>query len=384
MKYKERIFAPGPTPVPESSRLSLSKRNPYHRTDTFSEVIGDVTDRLQEILKVDWPVVPVSASGTGAMQMAVNNVAVPNEKVLVIESGKFGERWSRLLRDRGADVISYEVTWGEVADPSQLRDLLDSHPNIEAVYGTLVETSTLVRHPVKQLGNVIGDDALFVVDAIGGLAAEPFEPEPSGVDLLVAGSQKGLMGPPGLSFVAARNRIIKRAREQPRWGTYFDLPLAVDTLQARQQTPWTPPMNLLRSLRESLRLLQKEGLRRVIDRHRQLARICRTAVEEIGLEIFPEEPSSVGTAVRLPDSVDPETLRDEIHQVYGVYFPGGQKQLEGRIIRIGHLGHVDFFDLLSALSALELGLYREGCLEKTGAMVKAAQEAYTRMETSKT
>lgn len=373
MKMKERVRAPGPTPVPESSRLALAEENAYHRTPETSRLIRNCVSDLRTILGVEWPVLPLAASGTGAMQMAVKNTVDSRQTALVIEGGKFGERWTRLLHKQGTDVVRYEVDWGEAASPERLDALLEDYPDVTTVFGTFVETSTLVRHPIAELGEAIGDRALFVVDAISGLGAEPFRPADWTVDLVVAGSQKGLMTPPGLSFVSCSDSCLNRARDIRTDDLYFDLLEAIDTLQEDFQTPWTPAVNLLRSLRQSLTHLLDEGLENVFERHRTLGSICRTAVRELDLDVFPSEPSNVGTAVTLPEGVDAEVVRERIHSEYGTYFPGGQKQLQGSLIRVGHLGDVDYFDLLTALGALELGLADAG-YDGTGRAVSVAQD----------
>jgi aspartate aminotransferase-like enzyme len=378
LNFSERIYAPGPTPVPESARLTLAETNTYHRTDVFSEVIEDVSGGLADLLDVDWPVLPLAASGTGAMQAAVNNTVSPDETAFVIESGKFGERWSRMLRERGAQVVTHEVPWGESLDPAAVREVLGDHPDVDVVFSTLVETSTLVRHPIEELGSLLDEDHLLVVDAISGFVAESFYPEQASADLVVLGGQKGLMAPPGIAAVAASPRVLERSQSLENRGTYFDLPRAADTLRQRSQTPWTPPMNLLRSLQESVRQLRNEGIQNVIERHEILAKSCRRAIRTLGLDVFTEDPSNAGTPVEVPEDLDAEALRELLHERYGVFFPGGQGPLTGRLLRVGHLGDVDFFDLLSGISALELGLKRQSHLNQyeLGTGLQAAQRTY--------
>lgn len=376
MKMKERVRAPGPTPVPEKSRLTLAEENAYHRTPETSRLIQNCVEKLQAVMAIDWPVVPLAASGTGAMQMAVKNTTRPDDTALVIEGGKFGERWTRLLQKQGTEVVRYPVEWGESADPGALRERLEERPEVATVFGTFVETSTLVRHPIEEMGEAVGDRALFVVDAISGLGAEPFWPGDWNVDLVVGGSQKGLMTPPGLALVAASDPAVDRARRVGSDDLYFDLPEAIDTLHEDFQTAWTPSLNLIRSLHESLSLLLDEGLESVFERHRTLGSVCRRAVQAIGLEVLPSTPSNIGTAASVPGGFDADAVRRTIHEKYGTFFPGGQKHYEGRLIRIGHLGHVDYFDLLSALGALELGLREAGFDVDPGQAVTVAQETF--------
>lgn len=357
---RRRVMAPGPTRVPEAARLALAEDPGYHRTASFARRLEAVTEGLQAVFGVDWPVVTLAASGTGAMEMAVQNLVSPDEPVLVVEGGKFGERWSRMLDRRGAEVIPHRVEWGEAFRPDEVADRLEGRPAVRTVFTTLVETSTLVRHPVHALGDRLPSDTLLVVDAIAGLGAEPFDPGAHGIDAAVAGSQKGLMAPPGLSFLTVSPRARHRAGDVEPGGTYFDLGSAVDRLTDDFQTPWTPALPLVRSFQVSLDRFFEEGPEKVRERHDTLAAVCREGVRALGLELFAERPSVVGTSVRVPDGVDGDRLRDRMDEEYGLYVPGGQKDMAGRILRLGHLGAVDYFDVLATLAALEQALRDSG------------------------
>lgn len=364
MNNKYRVRAPGPTPLPEETRQAMARRPGYHRTKQFSDVIERVVDDLRQLLNVDWPVLPLASSGTGGMEMAMQNTVSEGDKALVIGGGKFGERWKRMVEAVGATVVDVDVDWGEAVSPTDVIDELERQDDITAVFGTMVETSTLVRHPVEEIGHYLADrDELFVVDAITAAGAEPLHPSEWGMDLVVLGAQKGLMGPPGLAFVVSSPDAVQRARDVASPTTYFDLPKAVDRLREDSQTPWTPPMQLLRAQQVSLAHIFEEGLENVYNRHESLAERCRRSVRAMGLSVFADRPAVAGTAVELPDGVDGDQLQRHIHDTYRCYIPGGQKQWTGRLIRIGHLGYVDELDLQQALTVLDRGLSDVGWTE---------------------
>ncbi len=376
MWLKDRILAPGPTPLPEGTRLAGAESQVYHRTEEFAGVIRDVEEKLQKLLDVNWPVISVASSGSGGMQMAAQNLVEPGTRVLAVDSGKFGRRWCEILEQLGCEVVRCEVQRGQSVKPGQIKEIIKQNPGIEVAFLTLVETSTLVRHPLEELSPLLSqNDIIVVVDAISGLGAEPFYPAEHGIDLVVGGAQKGLMAPPGLAVLAVSPAAENRARAIEPPDRYFDLTLAVERLRKDFQTPWTPPMSLLRALRSSLRKMFEEGLENVFERHRNLARVCRRAVTEAGLEIFPVQPAVSGTAVSVPPSVDGEKLREFILENCKLYIPGGQQELAGRILRIGHLGFIDYFDLLNGLAALELGLRRQDFDLENGAILSEAQTA---------
>ncbi|MFP4687177.1 MAG: pyridoxal-phosphate-dependent aminotransferase family protein [bacterium] len=381
MVIKKRIFAPGPTPVPEETRQCLAETPPYHRSLQFKDLLNTVRCRLQMILNVDWPLLLNSSSGSGAMQQAVHHLVNSGDRVLVVDSGKFGRRWEKLLERRGCRVLTCRVNRGCAVDPAEISSMLDKYSDIKAVFATLVETSTLVRHPVEKIGKLLADNpALFVVDAISAIGAEPLYPLRWNIDVLVGASQKGLMAPPGISFLALSPAAQKRAKEVENPDLYFDINTALDRLNKDGQTPWTPPVELVRALAVSLQLLFDEGLENVYARHRQLSALCIGAVCSLGLEVFSQKPARAGTAVLMPADINAEKLRDLMYCKYNVFLPGGQQELEGRIIRIGHLGYVDYFDLLTVFSALELALVELGFNLEPGSALAAMQREKIKLE----
>ncbi len=379
---KKRIYAPGPTSVPEETRLEQAKSQFYHRSEQFGEVIASTRRRLQELLEVNWPVLFSASSGSGAMQMAAHHLVNKKDRVLVVDSGKFGRRWKKNLEKRGCRVISCYVERGSAVEPQKIADLLAENPDIKAVFATMIETSTLVRHPVEKLAEIVAPtQALFVVDAISALGAEPLYPSRWKIDVTLGASQKALMTPPGLSFLVLSPAAEKRAREVESEDTYFDINLALERLKKDGQTPWTPPMGLLRGLDVSLELIFSEGPEKVYERHRRLACLARAGCEKLGLELFAENPAVAGTSVLVPAEINAEKLRDLMYRKYGVFLPGGQQELKGRLIRIGHLGDLDYFDLITIFSALELAMHQSGLRVKLGTSLAELQKLYLEFKT---
>ncbi|MFB6346321.1 MAG: alanine--glyoxylate aminotransferase family protein, partial [bacterium] len=262
----------------------------------------------------------------------------------------------------------------ESLDPVKVVRHLKNNSSINFVFATYVETSTLVKHPIDKLARQLQEHNVYlVVDAISAIAAERCKPGEWGVDAVVGGSQKGLMTPPGLSYLTVTPELLDRSKSVSG-STYFSLEEAVKRQNEDGQTPWTPSIPLIRSLNKSLDRILDEGMEAVHDRHRCLAEACRGAVEAIGLELFTESPSVIGTPVLVPDEIDAGRVRDTIRSNTGVYIPGGRGEWSDQLIRIGHLGHVDPFDLLSTISALEIGFSNTPMEFSSGEGVRACQE----------
>lgn len=377
MRFKNRMYAPGPVSVPEESRLELARSQVYHRSEQFTEKLNEARRLLQKLLNIEWPIILISASGTGGMQTAVHNLVAEGEEVLVVNSGKFGARWAKMLRKKGCTVTEIKTPPGEAVEPERVECKLSDNSSISVVFTTLVETSTLVRQPVEKIGSILENySALHVVDAISVLGAEKFFPVRCGADVMIGASQKGLMTPPGVALLTLNSRAQSKARSLKNPDFYFDLSIALDRLEKDAQTAWTGPVGLVRSLVSSLHKIFDEGVESVFTRHERISRYCRLGVKELGLEIFSTSPSVIGTALELPESVAGEKLQQHILKSYNMYLPGGRRQLKERIIRLGHLGDVDYFDLLNMLSALELGLLKAGADVSAGAALEEVQSKF--------
>jgi len=371
---KYRLMSPGPTPVPENILLKMADTIIHHRTPQFQAVLKDVNVKLKKVFRTENPVLIFASSGTGAMEASVVNFLSRGDKALVISGGKFGERFGEICKAYGAEVVSYDVTWGEAANPAVVDTLLKENPDVKAVYGTLCETSTGVVTDIKQIGKVVSaTSAIFVVDAISGLSADELKPDEWGVDVVVCGSQKGLMLPPGLAFLSFSPKAEKLAEHSDLPKYYFDLKAAKKSY-AKDDTPWTPAVSLIMGLNGVLDMLLEEGMDNIIARHARLAHATREAVKAIGLEPFSKSPSNAVTAVKVPEGVDGAALVKKMRDEQGVTIAGGQAALKGKIFRIAHLGYMDEYDAIAAIAGVEVVLSQLGYDIELGRGVAKAQE----------
>lgn len=356
---------PGPTPLPAEVREALAQPMIGHRSLAFREIHGEVMAGLQEMLRTKNDVFVLTASGTGGMEAAVVNTLSPGDKVLSVSSGNFGERFRTIARVYGAEIVPLDFEWGKAADPEAIGAALARHPDVKAVLVTHNETSTGVTNPLKEIAAVvktsplqggqrgIGRSPLLLVDAISSAGCVELETDAWNIDVLVTGSQKGWMIPPGLAFVAFSDAAWA-AHEQakmPRF--YFDLGVARKKLPAKQ-TPWTPAINLFYGLAVALHLMREEGLENIWARHRGIAEYTRERVREMGLELLadPQFASNTVTAIRAPAGLDVDEMRRRLEQQHRVILAGGQGPLKGHIFRIGHLGNVNQADIDHALAAI--------------------------------
>jgi aspartate aminotransferase-like enzyme len=376
---KDDLITAGPTPLPPRVMSAMGEPVVYHRAPAFDALFARILERLPRVFGTRNDVIVFTSSGTGAMESAVSNLVAPGQPVLACAGGKFGERWIELGEAYGAEVVRYEPEWGSRLDPAEVDRLLSEHPDVEVVYATLSETSTGVVHDVRALAEAArGHGAMLVVDAISGVGAAELRQDEWGIDVVIAGSQKALMSPPGLGFVSASQRALDAAGQRPGGRYYFDWTRAIaEQRKDSPATPFTPAVTLLRALDVALELIEEEGLEAIMARHDLLARAARAGARGLGLELFgdPDERSTVVTAVELPDSIDgakmPKLLRER-----GITANGGQGELKGRIIRIAHCGYFGAFDVITILAGLELALNELGADVELGAGVAAAQQVF--------
>lgn len=372
---KNYLLTPGPTPVPADVSLAMARPVIHHRTPQYLEIFKEVNDGLKVVFRTTKSdIFTFTSSGTGAMESAVSNLLSPKDKVIVVQGGKFGERWAEICRFYGVEVLPIDVEWGDAVEPFKIEEALKKNPKVKAVYTTLCETSTGVLNDIKTICTIVGaTDAVLVVDAISGLGADALLTDEWGVDVVVAGSQKGLMIPPGLSFVCINNKAWQLVEKAALPRFYFCYKSAKKALQS-QDTPFTSAVTLMIGLREALRLIQSEGLENVIARHRKMAEATRAAVRALGLELYSKAPSNALTAVVVPAHLDGEKLVKCLRDEFGVTFAGGQAELKGKIFRIAHLGYIERMDIIVAISALEMMLAKMGYKVELGKGVKAAEE----------
>jgi aspartate aminotransferase-like enzyme len=376
---KEYLFTPGPTPIPPESSLVMSRQIGYHRSPEATQIIRESSQMLKHVFQTQNEVMILTSSGTGAMEAAVCNLLSPNDKVLVIRAGKFGERWAEICAAYGVEFDPIDVQWGLSVEPELVEKRLKSNPEIKAVFATLCETSTGGLHDIKALGQIVKETpALLIVDAVSGLAADELPMDNWHVDGVVSCSQKGLMTPPGLGFIAFGEKAWRLAETSKLPKYYFDLKKAKAGVE-KGQTPYTPAISLIVGLHQALKLICEEGIRRVLARHTRLAEATRSGIKAMGLELFASLPANTLTSVRVPEGVDGRLLLKQVKEKQGVIFAGGQDKISGKIFRIAHLGYCSDLDVIIAISAVEFGLAQIGFQFKLGSGVGAAEEVLSKM-----
>lgn len=370
---KFRLLAPGPTPVPPEVLLAMAQPVLHHRTPEFEALFGEARRALQWLFQTRREILILAASGTGAMEGAVVNACSPGDRVLVIRGGKFGERWAEICQAYGLTVIPVDVPYGKAVDPLDVAAALRKEPGIAAVFATHSETSTGVLHDLEAIAAIVRQTpALLVVDAITSLGVVDLPTDAWGVDVVVAGSQKAMMLPPGLAF-ACLSDLAWAAAERARLPRYYFNFLVERKIQAKHQTAWTPAISLIAGLKVALDLLQAEGLPAIFARHERLARATRAAVTALGLELFAERPSPAVTAVKVPEGVDGGAIVRVLRDTHGISIAGGQGSMKGKIFRIATLGYADAYDVLTGIAALEFTLAELGYPVRLGDGLRAAQ-----------
>jgi aspartate aminotransferase-like enzyme len=378
MARKRYLFTPGPTPVPPEVLAALGEPVLHHRAPDFRVVYERVLGRLRAVHQTASDVLLFTCSGTGAFESAVVNLCSPGERVLVVSSGHFGERWAAMLGRYGAAVEELRYAWGETPSPEDLAHRLEEIARVSIVVLVHSETSTGVVADVQALGAVAKEaGALVVVDAVSSLGAVPLETDEWSLDVVVAGSQKALMTPPGLATVAVSPAALDHAARATLPRYYLDWE-RTRKAQEKLDSAFTPAVSLVVALDVALGLLLEEGLEAAFARHVRLGRACRAGIKAMGLELFSpdEDRSAVVTAARMPDGIDASALTLALRDQHGITIAGGQGELKGQIFRIGHIGWFDEFDIATALSAVELVLAELGAPIERGVAATRALEVY--------
>jgi aspartate aminotransferase-like enzyme len=372
---KNYLLTPGPTPIPPRVLETMARPIIHHRTPEFQKIIQEVEEDLKYVYQTKNEVLIFAASGTGAMEGTVVNLLSPGDKALVVRGGKFGERFGEICQAYGIEFIALDVEWGKTVDPKKIDDILKKEKKIKAVYVTLCETSTGVAADVEAIGRVLKNyEAALVVDAISGLAAVPIKTDEWGADVVVSGSQKGLMIPPGLAFVSVSPKAWQIIEKSTLPKYYFNFKAYKKAL-AKTDTPFTPAVNLMIALRESLKIIKEEGLDVIFERHKKLAFAVRSAVKAMGLELFSPDAYSDGvTAVKVPQGIDGEKLVKTMRDKYGVGIAGGQDELKGKIFRIATMGYITASDLVVCIATIETVLNEMGYKFQLGSGVRALEE----------
>jgi aspartate aminotransferase-like enzyme len=379
---QKRLLTPGPTQVPEPARLAMARQVIHHRTPQFRALLAEVLGDLKCVFATANDVLLLTASGTGAMEAAVVNLVPRGGLAIVLESGVFSRRWADICQRFGIRVVRHEVPWGQAVDADDVARLLSEHRDAVAVFGTLMESSTGVGHDVQAIGEAVArSGALWVVDAISGAGAMRCLTDEWHIDVLVVGSQKALMIPPGLAMLAVSDRAWKQIDGVEPQAFYFDLKLYRKSLLGKKpgqgpDTPWTPAHTLVAGLAESLKLIRAEGIEAVWARSARLSRAAIAGMEAMSLEIFAARPAEGMTAVRVPAGIDARKLLSRIEDRFGVKLAGGQGPLEGKIFRLAHFGVLDELDIISALAAIEMALDEMGHPVALGAAAAAASRVF--------
>ncbi|MFN2426006.1 MAG: alanine--glyoxylate aminotransferase family protein [Candidatus Binatia bacterium] len=359
---KKYLLAPGPTPVPPEVLLAMAAPVVLHRTPQFSELFRRVSDASARLFGTSQPVLTLSASGTGAMEAAVTNTLSPGDRVVVVSGGKFGERWAEISRTFGLDVAEIAVEWGTGVDPSLVADELRRHPETRAVMIQHSETSTTALHPVEEIARLTrATDTLLIVDGITSVGVLDCPMDKTGIDVLVTGSQKALMLPPGLALIALSEKAWAASAKASLPRYYFDLAKARKSLD-ENTSAYTPAVSLIFGLDRVYRMVEEGGgWNEVYRRHRILAAAARRGINAMGLRLLaPAAPSPAATGVWVPERIDGPALGKYLRDVLGVTVAGGQGKLKGKILRLAHIGYADSFDVVVGLSALEMALRHFG------------------------
>ena len=376
---KNYLLTPGPTPLPPQVCEALARPIIHHRTPQFQAILKEAVEGLKYVFQTKSDVFILSSSGTGAMEAAVANLLSSGDTAITVEGGKFGERWTELCSAYGVHSEIIKVEWGKAVTVEQIRSqVAGRRSQVKAVFVTLCETSTGVTNDIKAIAEVIKNtDTVLVVDAISGLGVIDLKTDEWAVDVVVSGSQKGLMLPPGLGFISISEKAWKliEASKSPRY--YFDL-RAAKKAWGQADTPFTTPVSLVVALNTALKMLKEEGLENVFTRCRKMAEAVRAAASALGLKLYADAScaSDAITAINVPSGLDGEKLVKTMRDIYGVTIAGGQAQLKGKSFRIATMGYINEFDIILALSCLEKVLYQMGYKFELGIGVRAAQEVF--------
>lgn len=370
---KSRSYIPGPTPVPERVALAIAQAPLHHRGTEFSNLMQRVQKLLQMVFCTEHPVLPLASSGTGAAEAAIGNLCPSGSKAIVLTNGRFATRWSTMLHVFGVQVVEVAAEWGCAVDEEELRATLLEHPDAVCVWMVHTETSTGVRMDIARLSALVHQhsDALVCVDAVTSLGAEECRMDEWQLDVVITASQKALMTPPGLAFVAFSERAWQQAELVRTPVFYWNMREALVRLY-HGTTPWTPPVTLFAGLEQALLMIQAEGMERVWERHTRLGTAMRNGLQAMGMRLFGTPPSDAVTVAYLPSAG--ERFRSHLAHQYNIHTAGGQEHLKEKVFRVAHMGYCDEGDVLAFLSATERALCDMGERVQIGAGVAAAQQ----------
>lgn len=378
---KKRLFTPGPTPIPETVMLKMAEPIIHHRNPEFNEILTRVNKNLKYLFQTNQPVLTLTCSGTGGVESTFVSLFSPGDTVISVNGGKFGERWVKMPKAFGLNVVEVKTPWGKAPTEDQILGALRSNSNAKAVYLVHSETSTGTATDVKAMAKVIRDNskALVCVDGITAIGAHELRFDEWGIDICVTGSQKGLMIPPGLAFVAVSERAVGAMESSKMPKFYFDLRKAVKSY-ADNDTPFTPAVSLIIGVDLALEMIKAEGIENVWRRHERLASALRAGVVALGLKLFSDSPSYAVTPVWVPEGVAWKSFNKILKGEKGITIAGGQDEFKDKIFRVSHLGYYDELDMIAFVGALEQTLAAVGYSFPMGAGLTATQNAFVSMK----
>ncbi|GMR00540.1 MAG: alanine--glyoxylate aminotransferase family protein [Zetaproteobacteria bacterium] len=373
---KQYLLSPGPTAVPERVLLRMAHPMIHHRTPQFSAIFAETKRMLEQVIQTKNDALMLASSGSGAMEAAVVNLCSPGDTIIYVNGGKFGERWGKIAAKYGVNTVEIKVEWGQAVEISAVEAALDANPDAKGVFLQASETSTATEHPIREVARLTAsrEGCVTVVDAITALGVIDMPMDDWGLDVVISGSQKAFMLPPGLAMIALSDKAwaLTESAACPKF--YFDLATERKNQQAgKDTTAWTPAVALILGLNEVLKMMFEEGLDNLLARHALLAKATRAGVAALGMKPVSSTPATSATGAFVPEGVDGGAFVKYLRDTMGVTFAGGQDHLKGKIIRIAHLGYYDVFDICIAISAIEIALNRFGHPVEMGRGVAAAQ-----------
>lgn len=376
---KNLLLTPGPTPIPARVNQRMAAGMIGHRSGAFKVLMESVQKRIQPLFGTDQNVAVLSSSGTSSLETAMVNLISDSEDIVIISSGAFGDRFKSIAKTYPFNVHVFEVPWGEAVDTEAFKSFLNDIDNVKAVFSQACETSTAVVHPLDVLGNTVksyNTDTLFVVDGVSIVGGMKFDMQASNIDCLITGSQKALMLPPGLAFVAMNDAARQKAKENKLSRFYLDINKYFDALED-SSTPFTPAVSLIQGLDEVLSIFEEEGYEKVYERHLLMRNMLRAGLKALDLELLVEDEYASPTVTAFKSTSDElSTIKSSLENNYNITIAGGQKHLKGHILRIGHMGYMFPNDMLTVLSALEHILTKSRSQNYNGKALSAAQEVY--------
>jgi len=373
---KQRLLTPGPTPLYPPALHAMMASDIHHRTEEFRNVYKSALADLKEVYGTSNDVLCFAASGTGAMDASVSNLFSPGDKVVVATAGKFGERWAEIATAYGLDANVLKADYGDVVTPDRIESALKTEPATKGVFIQASETSTGAEDDIETMAGIVKKtDAIFVVDAITGLGTMPLDIDGWGLDVLIGGSQKAFMIPPGLAFLSVSPKAWKLADTAKLPHYYFSLKKEKKSADANDSS-WTPATSLILALGEALKYIKKVGMPNLIENAQLLARATREACQGLGLEVFAKRPGSSVTAVKAPAGMDSKVIVKGFKESFGAIIANGQGSMQGQIFRMAHLGYFDFADMFGIIAGLELILRANGHCVELGKGVAAVQRVY--------